>query len=558
MFQGNLQQDAHEFLRCILGYIQDAAKEVNKYRKNIRDASANQFRKKLAVVKNKRHDPHEKKLDTNQQNKPSGNLFTKPNHDVKEELSRGVKEEDDCIRISLDSELKYESDSKSVTSVESVVLLEEINEVRPSPIKMATEIKVEPCTVKVEALVQENSTKFTDQRGDASSTVPGDRNETVQDSDKNDTNTKVVPNRLSRTKRASKKLDTDGISLSESSNNDFCEKKHQAEIHENEEIVKNSRRPSKNDRNSFLKFLKPLKDGQASESTKPDKSLPLSVCGDNKCDSGNLHKAAARKLTGVDCQEMETISSSTRNKRGIKRKSPSFSEEDKRRSCRNSSSKSPTLKKDASQSTGSCDQPKTGIVHDKNNSEVFPVENCNVSTANNVLSKCGSKKRLGMRGAVVSPAFTVKPEPGLNLDTVGGTAGEWKVVLSNKPVKVETNVPRSESVTTADLKTQALTQGKQAVVKLKKLDSRDLDKYHFKPKSVLEITRKTDIVTDCVERLFQGTMAHRTKCLECESYNERKEEYQDISVPVKKDSKERHKEESDDEEGGIYILLLSN
>ena len=34
MFDGNLQQDAHELLMCMLCWIQDASKEVNQYRKN--------------------------------------------------------------------------------------------------------------------------------------------------------------------------------------------------------------------------------------------------------------------------------------------------------------------------------------------------------------------------------------------------------------------------------------------------------------------------------------------------------------------------------------------
>lgn len=33
MFEGNLQHDAHELLRCLLAYVQDAAVEVNKFRK---------------------------------------------------------------------------------------------------------------------------------------------------------------------------------------------------------------------------------------------------------------------------------------------------------------------------------------------------------------------------------------------------------------------------------------------------------------------------------------------------------------------------------------------
>lgn len=35
-----------------------------------------------------------------------------------------------------------------------------------------------------------------------------------------------------------------------------------------------------------------------------------------------------------------------------------------------------------------------------------------------------------------------------------------------------------------------------------------------------------------MERLFQGQLVLRTRCLECESFTERREDFQDISVPV--------------------------
>ncbi|XP_063154118.1 ubiquitin carboxyl-terminal hydrolase 1 [Candoia aspera] len=38
-----------------------------------------------------------------------------------------------------------------------------------------------------------------------------------------------------------------------------------------------------------------------------------------------------------------------------------------------------------------------------------------------------------------------------------------------------------------------------------------------------------------VERLFQGQLVLRTRCLECECFTERREDFQDISVPVQKD-----------------------
>lgn len=36
--------------------------------------------------------------------------------------------------------------------------------------------------------------------------------------------------------------------------------------------------------------------------------------------------------------------------------------------------------------------------------------------------------------------------------------------------------------------------------------------------------------------LFQGQLVLRTRCLECESFTERREDFQDISVPVLDDT----------------------
>ncbi|KAJ8376254.1 hypothetical protein SKAU_G00068340 [Synaphobranchus kaupii] len=40
---------------------------------------------------------------------------------------------------------------------------------------------------------------------------------------------------------------------------------------------------------------------------------------------------------------------------------------------------------------------------------------------------------------------------------------------------------------------------------------------------------------DMMERMFQGQLVLRTRCLECECYTERREDFQDISVPVQED-----------------------
>lgn len=39
-------------------------------------------------------------------------------------------------------------------------------------------------------------------------------------------------------------------------------------------------------------------------------------------------------------------------------------------------------------------------------------------------------------------------------------------------------------------------------------------------------------VLGLMEKLFQGRLVLRTRCLECESFTERREDFQDISVPV--------------------------
>ena len=41
---------------------------------------------------------------------------------------------------------------------------------------------------------------------------------------------------------------------------------------------------------------------------------------------------------------------------------------------------------------------------------------------------------------------------------------------------------------------------------------------------------------DLMEHLFQGQLVLRTRCLECESFTERREDFQDISVPVLDDT----------------------
>lgn len=56
---------------------------------------------------------------------------------------------------------------------------------------------------------------------------------------------------------------------------------------------------------------------------------------------------------------------------------------------------------------------------------------------------------------------------------------------------------------------------------------------------------KEQIGFELVEKLFQGQLVLRTRCLECESLTERREDFQDISVPVQEDELSKVEESSE-------------
>ncbi|EHB12290.1 Ubiquitin carboxyl-terminal hydrolase 1 [Heterocephalus glaber] len=58
---------------------------------------------------------------------------------------------------------------------------------------------------------------------------------------------------------------------------------------------------------------------------------------------------------------------------------------------------------------------------------------------------------------------------------------------------------------------------------------------------------------ELVEKLFQGQLVLRTRCLECESLTERREDFQDISVPVQEDELSKAEESSEIVNSGITI-----
>ncbi|XP_053893388.1 ubiquitin carboxyl-terminal hydrolase 1 [Malaclemys terrapin pileata] len=81
-------------------------------------------------------------------------------------------------------------------------------------------------------------------------------------------------------------------------------------------------------------------------------------------------------------------------------------------------------------------------------------------------------------------------------------------------------------------------------------------KEYFEPASPVESAGEKGIekplqggselaVFELVEKLFQGQLVLRTRCLECECFTERREDFQDISVPVQEDELSKAEESSE-------------
>ncbi|XP_026511189.1 ubiquitin carboxyl-terminal hydrolase 1-like [Terrapene carolina triunguis] len=81
-------------------------------------------------------------------------------------------------------------------------------------------------------------------------------------------------------------------------------------------------------------------------------------------------------------------------------------------------------------------------------------------------------------------------------------------------------------------------------------------KEYFEPASPVESAGEKGIekplqggselaVFELVEKLFQGQLVLRTRCLECECFTERREDFQDISVPVQEDELSKSEESSE-------------
>lgn len=61
---------------------------------------------------------------------------------------------------------------------------------------------------------------------------------------------------------------------------------------------------------------------------------------------------------------------------------------------------------------------------------------------------------------------------------------------------------------------------------------------------------------ELVEKLFQGQLVLRTRCLECESLTERREDFQDISVPVQEDELSKVEESSESKQNWSLVWMM--
>lgn len=120
-------------------------------------------------------------------------------------------------------------------------------------------------------------------------------------------------------------------------------------------------------------------------------------------------------------------------------------------------------------------------------------------------------------------------------------------VTYTSPRRKKLSEIKNEVMTEETLKNTALEDIEHAVVKLEKCDalcSSPRESVSAKRAlATLSSPTRRKKAQDIVEWLYQGTMMLRTRCLECESAKERREDFQDVSVPIKK-----IKDDSDDED----------
>ncbi|XP_041647301.1 ubiquitin carboxyl-terminal hydrolase 1 isoform X2 [Cheilinus undulatus] len=87
-------------------------------------------------------------------------------------------------------------------------------------------------------------------------------------------------------------------------------------------------------------------------------------------------------------------------------------------------------------------------------------------------------------------------------------------------------------ITSMTMKSQTKTEQENGT-----MDDQSQNRKSSEEKSVVNMDEDKKAVKcedglDLMERLFQGQLVLRTRCLECESFTERREDFQDISVPV--------------------------
>ncbi|XP_005620281.1 ubiquitin carboxyl-terminal hydrolase 1 isoform X2 [Canis lupus baileyi] len=76
-------------------------------------------------------------------------------------------------------------------------------------------------------------------------------------------------------------------------------------------------------------------------------------------------------------------------------------------------------------------------------------------------------------------------------------------------------------------------------------EHQSLEENQRQTRSKRKATGAEQIGFELVEKLFQGQLVLRTRCLECESLTERREDFQDISVPVQEDELSKVEESSE-------------
>ncbi|XP_071493124.1 ubiquitin carboxyl-terminal hydrolase 1-like [Diadema antillarum] len=76
-------------------------------------------------------------------------------------------------------------------------------------------------------------------------------------------------------------------------------------------------------------------------------------------------------------------------------------------------------------------------------------------------------------------------------------------------------------------------------------------------KELTQTARREESEVDLVERMFRGTLVLQTRCQECESCSEKREDFQDVSVPVQSIPPSSSESDDEDQEPDTECLSLS-